>query len=381
MSKYQNRETVVIKPFIYRFCQKSKEHLLVSSIANSYDIPSINVHVGCTLTPKDPHTVKGWDGASELVMVLVKDLYKRNDHTPLADLKGGTCPKTLKCHVTLGQLVENLAKQQSFPEPFNFARARLLVEEGGKDVATCLEAGFKQLKIRCFPDLKYRDVSGHKRTALNFTHFVEVHREGEEPSVEAQAMSLVGDLLSYRDFRVLSSSRLPKVFGFNLWKLHYIIPYRMVPTTGLKRNLTFQKKIQREIRRELTYWMMKNCLDDEELPLIHVSKAFFMPVATSKPWEPKEIAITNTDSSVKPGGVYKEYVGLFATKAFSRGEIICDYHGGERAGACWNAESWQGQLCVLFQGRGAKPLCELSDGTMRMPPTAGHLWENDQPFL
>ncbi|KAK5613063.1 hypothetical protein CRENBAI_002276 [Crenichthys baileyi] len=229
---------------------------------------------------------------AELVMVLVKD-QKRNDLTPLADLKGETCSKTLKCHVTLGQLVENLEKQQSFPKSFTFARARLLIEEGGKDVATCLETGFKYLRIRFFPDLKYRDVSGHKRATWNFTHFLEVHQKGEEPSVEAQAMSLVEDLcmeIERRGLCYAQSLELPKRMG----KARRFLMLVFVSCVGMLMNNDF-----------IAFDKLKNLIIDMG-PEIHVSKVIFMPVATTKHWEPKEIAITNTHSSVKPGGVYKD---------------------------------------------------------------------------
>ncbi|KAK5621217.1 hypothetical protein CRENBAI_011613 [Crenichthys baileyi] len=50
------------------------------------------------------------------------------------------------------------------------------------------------------------------------------------------------------------------------------------------------------------------------------------------------------------------WFGLFATKAFSRVEVICDYHGGQRAGVCWNVESCKHSYMNFFRAREQK-LC------------------------
>ncbi|MEQ2163628.1 hypothetical protein GOODEAATRI_032232, partial [Goodea atripinnis] len=274
---------------------------------------------------------------AQLIMVLLKDLYRRNERIPMANLKGTQPPQFLKGHVSIQQLSQNLESHESFPNPFTFGRAKKLIKDNGKDVVACLEAGFKELKIRYFPELKYCDLSGHRKATWNFLNFVEIHWEGSEPSDEAKARSVVGDvamemerrglcyartlerykeygmpwlstvmprlpermgkdrkfkvlvflssvgLLMNNDFisfdklkqlimemgvsqaelqalLVLSSSLLPKAFGFNLWKLHYTVPYRMNPVTGVKRKIDRSQDIGVEDEED------GPLLDDDEQP-------------------------------------------------------------------------------------------------------------------
>lgn len=95
-----------------------------------------------------------------LVLLLLQDIFRRNEEIPLAELQGAKCPEILKGHINLSSLVENLATRDSFPTPFTFSRTRQLIQESGKDVGECLKAGFLEMKLRWFPDLKYRDVRG-----------------------------------------------------------------------------------------------------------------------------------------------------------------------------------------------------------------------------
>ncbi|XP_025760147.1 uncharacterized protein LOC112844734 [Oreochromis niloticus] len=64
----------------------------------------------------------------ELVKLLLKDLFRRNDGIFISELQGEKCPENLKGHINLASLTENLATRDSFPTPFTFARARKLVE-------------------------------------------------------------------------------------------------------------------------------------------------------------------------------------------------------------------------------------------------------------
>ncbi|MEQ2200054.1 hypothetical protein XENOCAPTIV_021200 [Xenoophorus captivus] len=279
---------------------------------------------------------------AQLIMVLLKDLYRRNERIPMANLKGTQPPQFLKGHVSIQQLSQNLESHESFPNPFTFGRAKKLIKDNGKDAVACLEAGFKELKIRYFPELKYCDLSGHRKATWNFLNFVEIHWEGSEPSDEAKARSVVGDvamemerrglcyartlerykeygmpwlstvmprlpermgkdrkfkvlvflssvgLLMNNDFisfdklkqlimemgvsqaelqalLVLSSSLLPKAFGFNLWKLHYTVPYRMNPVTGVKRKIDRSQDIGVEDEED------GPLLDDDEQPEVLVT--------------------------------------------------------------------------------------------------------------
>lgn len=143
----------------------------------------------------------------ELVMVLVKDLYRRNDRIPLAEMQGEQCPGTLKGHINLSTLTQHLSSRQSFPLPFTFGRARTLLAIEGKDVLHCLRAGFCELKIKYFPDLMFRDVSGNNKATWNFKDWIEVHDDDSEPSIQSRAISLVGDVAQEMERRGLCYAR------------------------------------------------------------------------------------------------------------------------------------------------------------------------------
>lgn len=70
-----------------------------------------------------------------LVLLLLQNIFCRNEKIPLAELQATKCPETLKGHINLSSLVENLATRESFTNPFTFSRARKLIEESGKDVS------------------------------------------------------------------------------------------------------------------------------------------------------------------------------------------------------------------------------------------------------
>ncbi|CAI5689619.1 unnamed protein product [Oreochromis niloticus] len=143
----------------------------------------------------------------ELVKLLLKDLFRRNDGIFISELQGEKCPENLKGHINLASLTENLATRDSFPTPFTFARARKLVEGEGKNVQECLRAGFLELKIRWFPDIKYRDIKGTRRASWNLMDYVEIHNDDREPSIESQAMAIVGDVAMEMERRGLCYAR------------------------------------------------------------------------------------------------------------------------------------------------------------------------------
>lgn len=142
-----------------------------------------------------------------LVVLLLQDLFGRNEEIPISALQGDKCPDILKGHVNLSTLVGNLATRDTFPTPFTFSRARILIQEAGKDVYECLMAGFLQLKLRWFPEIKYRDVRGTTTASWNFQHFIEVHNDHHEPSMEARASAMVGDIAMEMERRSMCYGR------------------------------------------------------------------------------------------------------------------------------------------------------------------------------
>lgn len=105
-----------------------------------------------------------------LLLLLLQDLFHRNEEIPVTALQGANCPENLKGHVNLSALVENLATRDSFPTPFTFARE--LIKDSGKDVSECLKSGFLEMKLRWFPDLKFQDLRGMRKATWNFVDFV-----------------------------------------------------------------------------------------------------------------------------------------------------------------------------------------------------------------
>lgn len=131
---------------------------------------------------------------AELVMVLLCDLYDRNDRIPVLSLQQPRCPGTLKGFMSVQGLCETLATEAAFVYPHTFCRAKQIVAEAGQDVLSCLKAGFEECKLHYFPALRYWSDKGNKKVSWNFKDFWEIHSNSEMPSIEAQAMSLVGDV-------------------------------------------------------------------------------------------------------------------------------------------------------------------------------------------
>lgn len=63
------------------------------------------------------------------------------------------------------------------------------------------------MKIRWFPDLKFRDLRGTRKATWNFVDFVEVHNDDQQPSVEARSSAMVGDIAMEMERRSLCYTR------------------------------------------------------------------------------------------------------------------------------------------------------------------------------
>ncbi|XDV11255.1 hypothetical protein PO909_000239 [Leuciscus waleckii] len=131
---------------------------------------------------------------AELVMLLLCDLYDRNDRIPIAALQNSICLGTLKGSMSIQGLSETLEGEASFVYPHTFSRAKDMVSQAGHDVKSCLMTGLRGHCLRYFPALKFYSVNNNKKVLWNFKDFWEIHDISEEPSVEARAVSLVGDV-------------------------------------------------------------------------------------------------------------------------------------------------------------------------------------------
>lgn len=114
-------------------------------------------------------------------MVLLGDIYKRNDQLPLAALKSSDPPGKLIGAWHLETLCEDLSTKQAFPVPNTFARARYLVSTSGQDVKDCLLKGYQELNLNFFPAFKFRDVKGSKRLWWSGRDYVQIHLSDKEP--------------------------------------------------------------------------------------------------------------------------------------------------------------------------------------------------------
>lgn len=142
-----------------------------------------------------------------LLRVLLGDLFKRNDRIPLTEMHGSTPPRTLKGSVTIETFAEELATKDAFPAPHTFKRARQLVANAGHDVTQCLVAGFLELKLRYFPDIKFWDARKIKRVYWNFRDYIELHVSSQEASPQARGAAMTGDICIEIERRSLTYTR------------------------------------------------------------------------------------------------------------------------------------------------------------------------------
>lgn len=144
---------------------------------------------------------------AELVMLLLCDLFDRNDRIPMSSLQKSSCPGTLKGFMSVQGLCETLEGEASFVYPHTFCRAREMVAQAGHDVKLVLECGIRGHKLWFFPALKFYSVANNKKVSWNFKDLWEIHDTLEKPSVEARAVSLVGDVCLEMEQRGLSFIR------------------------------------------------------------------------------------------------------------------------------------------------------------------------------
>jgi len=91
---------------------------------------------------------------AELVMLLLCDLYDRNDRIPMSALQRQSCPGTLKGSMSVQGLADTLEGEASFVYPFTFGRAKEMVVQAGHDVKLCLTQGLLGHKLKFFTVFK-----------------------------------------------------------------------------------------------------------------------------------------------------------------------------------------------------------------------------------
>jgi len=143
---------------------------------------------------------------AELVMLLLCDLYDRNDRIPMSALQRQSCPGTLKGFMSVQGLCETLEAELAFVYPHTFCRAKEMAVQAGQDVKLCLMCGLRVQEIRFFPALKFYSIQ-NKKVNWNFKDFWEIHDASQQPSVEARAVSMVGDVCLELEKRGLSFIR------------------------------------------------------------------------------------------------------------------------------------------------------------------------------
>lgn len=109
--------------------------------------------------------------------------------------------------MTIDNFSQDLATRDAFPAPYTFKRACQLVSGVEHDVAQCLVAGFQELKLHFFLVIKFRDVHNTKRVTWNVKDFVEVQVSSHEPSPQARAADMTGDICTEIERRSLTLSR------------------------------------------------------------------------------------------------------------------------------------------------------------------------------
>lgn len=60
---------LTIKPFLYRFSQKSVDSIDVEDICEVSNMECVSLHVGCTMSPKDPNSLYFWSRAGLEAMI------------------------------------------------------------------------------------------------------------------------------------------------------------------------------------------------------------------------------------------------------------------------------------------------------------------------
>lgn len=93
----------------------------------------------------------------------------------------------------------------AFPAPDSFKRAHQMVSRAGHDVAECLVAFFFGTETELLPWHEVQRFSQHEM--WNFKDFVELHGSSQEPSPQARAPAMTGDICTEMEMRSLTYSR------------------------------------------------------------------------------------------------------------------------------------------------------------------------------
>ncbi|MGL5903919.1 MAG: hypothetical protein ACRCZO_14660, partial [Cetobacterium sp.] len=128
-------------------------------------------------------------------MVVLGDLYNRNEKLPLAALKGSRVPGTLRASMTIQCVCEKLCEKAAFHYPHTFSRARVMVKKAGNDVTKCLMVGMLEQKLRFFPAFKMRSIRNNGKVSWCGKGCWEIHNDMEMPSNEKHGMPWLSRVL------------------------------------------------------------------------------------------------------------------------------------------------------------------------------------------
>lgn len=87
----------------------------------------------------------------------------------------------------MAELCEKLATRDSFPFPFTFGRAKVLVGGSGHSVKDVLVAGMATLSLKYFPDVKFRDFRKNKKLYWNAVDFIQLLQPNEQMNIHSVA--------------------------------------------------------------------------------------------------------------------------------------------------------------------------------------------------
>lgn len=159
-----------------------------------------------------------------------------------------------------------------------------------RDPVMAIKEGLRKLGLRYFPDLKYRDIRNSKRVTWDFKSFVELHPDSLQPSSDAAAAGMVGNICSEIEQRALTFRRNLEVYKEHgmPWLAPVIdrIPLSM-PQTKVFKILVFVSCVALlQNGCYISYLEMKQLMDDMEvnqtkLQALHIQgKAMLKRVST-----------------------------------------------------------------------------------------------------
>ncbi|XP_047665816.1 uncharacterized protein LOC125140694 [Tachysurus fulvidraco] len=170
-----------------------------------------------------------------LVLVLLGDMYEKNEELPLQTLKT-TLPAggKLLCARSVADFSKELAEKKAFRYPHTFGRAIEMAQSEGHDVQHCLQLALSSFSY--FPHLVYWDEKRNTVAKWNKKNFIQLLKPTDMPSIETQALAMTGDVAA-------NLQKLDLTYARNLIKYKTDgMPWMEMCLRKLPRNLTKQQK-------------------------------------------------------------------------------------------------------------------------------------------